>query len=352
MKTEDRRQKSEVRSKKQEARSRKTEYFYSVLCPLSSVICYLFSVFCLLSSANAMVVDKIAARVNGDIILMSEVKGRSFQILSSVQKKDKNIEADDISKIEKDVLNDMIEEKLMMQFAGDNNIKVSDEDVRMALEDIKRQNNFTDEILEEAIKRDNISIGDYKEILKEQIVISRIFNQEVKSKVHVDEKEIQKYYEGHRSEFTIPEEARVRHIMFIYNEETDSSKEEAVKNRAADVLNKIREGEDFARLASIYSEDPSSAKNGGDLGYFQRGKMIKVFEDTAFTLKKGEVGDVIRTPFGFHIIKCEDRKESGFKPLTEVSKEIENRIYAEKMKSIKTAWLKKLKDKAFIEILY
>jgi parvulin-like peptidyl-prolyl isomerase len=69
-------------------------------------------------------------------------------------------------------------------------------------------------------------------------------------------------------------------------------------------------------------------------------------------LKKGEVSDVIRTPFGFHIIKCEDKKESGFKPLIEVSKDIESKIYAEKMKSIKTAWIKKLKDKAFIEVLY
>ncbi len=313
----------------------------------------LFTVHCSLFAASyAQVVDRIAARVNGDIILMSEVKARSFQILSSLQKSGKNIEAGDISKIEKDVLNDMIEEKLMLHSAGDNNIKASEEDITAAIEDIKKQNNFTDEMLDEALKRDNISIGDYKEILKEQIAISRIISKEVRSKIHVEEKEIQKYYEGHRNEFAIPEEARVRHIMFIYNEDMDSSKEDAAKKRAADILNKIREGDDFAQLASIYSEDQSSAKNGGDLGYFQRGKMIKVFEDTAFMLKKGEVSDVIKTQFGFHIIKCEDRKESGFKSLQEVSKEIENRIYAEKMKSIKTAWLKKLKDKAFIEVLY
>lgn len=92
-----------------------------------------------------MVVDRIAARVNGDIILMSKVKGRSFQILSGIQRENKDIECNDIYKIEKEVLNELIEEKLMLQFASDNNVKVSDEEVKTAMDDIKKQNNFTDD---------------------------------------------------------------------------------------------------------------------------------------------------------------------------------------------------------------
>ncbi|MEK6546484.1 MAG: peptidyl-prolyl cis-trans isomerase, partial [Nitrospinota bacterium] len=79
---------------------------------------------------------------------------------------------------------------------------------------------------------------------------------------------------------------------------------------------------------------------------------IKDFEDAAFILKKGEVSDVIRTPYGFHIIKCDDKKEAGFRPAEEVSGEIEKSIFLEKMKSLKNIWMKKMKEKAFIDVLY
>ena len=301
--------------------------------------------------ADAKVIDKIAARVNGDIILMSEVKGKSFMVLLDMRSRDKDLKDDDIYRVEKEVLNEMVEERLMLQFAEDNNIKVSDEEIKSAIEDIKKQNSFTDEMLEKELNKENITLNDYKERLRAQITVSKVINYEVRSKVHVEETEVRKYYEEHKEEFITPEEIRVRHIMFAYSEDMDSQKEEAIKNKAVDILNRIRQGEDFANLASMYSED-SSAKNGGDLGYFTKGKMIKIFEDTAFALKKDEVSNVIKTPFGFHILKYEDKREAGLKPLENVSREIERRIYNEKIKTLKDAWVKKMREKAFIEILY
>ena len=304
------------------------------------------------SPAGAHVLDKIVARVNGDIILMSDLKGRSMQFLAEMKRRNQPVDEDNIHKIEKEILNEMIEERLMLQFANNNNIKISDEDIKIAIEDVKKQNNFTDEMLEKALKNDKVTINDYRERLKEQMIISKVINYEVKSNIHIEENEIKKYYEEHRDEFKTPEEVRVRHMVFMYSEEErDSSKEEVIRKKAADILNKIREGEDFAKLASIYSED-LSAKSGGDLGYFSRGKMIKDFEDAAFILKKGEVSDVIRTPYGFHIIKCDDKKEAGFRPAEEVSGEIEKSIFLEKMKSLKNIWMKKMKEKAFIDVLY
>jgi peptidyl-prolyl cis-trans isomerase SurA len=304
------------------------------------------------SPAGAHVLDKIVARVNGDIILMSDLKGRSMQFLSEMKRKNQPVDEDNIHKVEKEILNEMIEERLMLQFANNNNIKILDEDIKTAIEDVKKQNNFTDEMLEKVLKNENVTINDYRERLKEQMMISKVINYEVKSNIHIEENEIKKYYEEHRDEFKTPEEVRVRHMVFMYSEEErDSSKEEMIRKKAVDILNKIREGEDFAKLASIYSEDPS-AKSGGDLGYFPRGKMIKDFEDAAFILKKGEVSDVIRTPYGFHIIKCEDKKEAGFRPAEEVSGEIEKSIFLEKMKSLKNIWMKKMKEKAFIDVLY
>lgn len=319
-----------------------------LFCLLFTIHYSLFTV----SPASAHVIDKIVARVNGDIILMSDLKGRSLQFLAEMKRRNQPVDEDNIHKIEKEILNEMIEERLMLQFANNNNIKISDEDIKIAIEDVKKQNNFTDEMLEKALKNDKVTINDYRERLKEQMIITKVINYEVKSNIHIEENEIKKYYEEHRDEFKTPEEVRVRHMVFMYSkEEKDSSKEEVIRKKAADILNKIREGEDFAKLASIYSED-LSAKSGGDLGYFSRGKMIKDFEDAAFILKKGEVSDVIRTPYGFHIIKCEDKKEAGFRPAEEVSGEIEKSIFLEKMKSLKNIWMKKMKEKAFIDVLY
>ena len=315
------------------------------------VAVFLFYLLFTVSDADAKVIDKIAARVNGDIILMSEVKGKSFMVLYDMRSRDKDLKNDDIYRVEKEVLNEMIEEKLMLQFAEDNNIKVSDEEIKLAIEDIKKQNNFTDEMLEKELNKENITLNDYKERLRAQITVSKVINYEVRSKIQVDEKDVKKYYDEHRDEFATPEEIRVRHIMFAYSEDMDSQKKETIKNKAVDILNRIRQGEDFANLASMYSED-SSAKNGGDLGYFTKGKMIKIFEDTAFALKKDEVSNVIKTPFGFHILKYEDKREAGLKPLENVSREIERRIYNEKIKTLKDAWVKKMREKAFIEILY
>lgn len=303
------------------------------------------------SPADARIIDRIAARVNGDIILLSEVKRKYSQILTDIKNRGEKAEESDIYKMEKETLNIMIEEKLILQFANDNNIKISNDDIIAAIEDVKKRNTFTNEMLEKALESENITLNDYKERLREQMTVSMVINYEITSKIHIGESEVKKYYDEHSDEFIIPEEVRIRHIMLAYNNDADKNSEEVIKRKIGDILNKIRNGEDFSELALIHSEDPS-AKNGGDIGYFTRGKMIKVFEDAAFMLKKGEVSEVIRTPFGFHIIKCDDRKESGLKILKDVSGETEKKIFTEKVKSLKDAWFNKIKEKAFIEVLY
>ena len=98
------------------------------------------------------------------------------------------------------------------------------------------------------------------------------------------------------------------------------------RKKAMDILDQLNKGEKFETLAKKYSEDPSSAEKGGDLGYFKKGQMVKPFEETAFSLKPGETSSPVRTQFGFHIIRVEDKKQAGTKPLEEVKSEIEEDI--------------------------
>ncbi|MCP4669038.1 MAG: hypothetical protein GY849_22095, partial [Deltaproteobacteria bacterium] len=121
-------------------------------------------------------------------------------------------------------------------------------------------------------------------------------------KVKVTDQEIEDYYEVNRDGFLEPKQVRARHILFKVGQDATDEKEKRAREMAKLVLEKAREGKDFAALAKEYSEGPSSVK-GGDLGYFSQGKMDKSFEDVAFALKKGEISDLVRTRFGYHIIK-------------------------------------------------
>ncbi|MBW1667032.1 MAG: SurA N-terminal domain-containing protein [Deltaproteobacteria bacterium] len=146
-----------------------------------------------------------------------------------------------------------------------------------------------------------------------------------KDKVKITDKDIEAYYEDNIAMFREKKKVRARHILFKLRPDAPKEKVEEVRKKALAVLEKVRKGEDFAALAKKYSEGPTASK-GGDLGYFSAGQMIKPFEDAAFKLKKGEVSDLVRTRFGYHIIKVEDIKEARTKSLDEVRKQIKKAL--------------------------
>jgi peptidyl-prolyl cis-trans isomerase D len=140
-------------------------------------------------------------------------------------------------------------------------------------------------------------------------------------KVTVTEQEISDYYELNQQRFKDPEQVKARHILFKVAPNASESEEGEAKEEALAILKRARAGEDFSELARKYSQDPSASK-GGDLGYFNRGKMAKPFEDLAFGLKPGELGGPVRTKSGWQIIKVDDVKEATIKTLPDVRDEI------------------------------
>jgi peptidyl-prolyl cis-trans isomerase D len=143
-----------------------------------------------------------------------------------------------------------------------------------------------------------------------------------KDQIKVSEDQIKEYYEDNLDTFKEKEQVKARHILFRVPENAPKEEEEKVKQKALAVLKQARAGANFAELAKKYTEDPSGKENGGDLGYFSPGQMVKPFEEAAFKLKKGEISDLVRTPFGYHIIKVEDVKQARTKPLEEVRGQI------------------------------
>jgi peptidyl-prolyl cis-trans isomerase D len=142
-----------------------------------------------------------------------------------------------------------------------------------------------------------------------------------RTQVKITDLEINEYYEYHIDKFSQPDQVKVRHILFKLDPSATKEEVKRVREKAQKVLEEARQGKDFSALAEEYSEGPTRSK-GGDLGYFSRGKMVKAFEDTAFKLKKGEISDLVRTSYGFHIIKVEDIKKAETQTLDEVRDQI------------------------------
>ena len=145
---------------------------------------------------------------------------------------------------------------------------------------------------------------------------------ELKDKVQVSDKEIQEYYEDNPSLFKEEREVKLRHILFNLQEGASETDDKAAQEKGQAVLKKAKEGEDFAALATKHSDDPNTKKEGGDLGWMKPGDLVKVVEDAAFKLKKGEVSDLVKSPFGYHILKAEDVKEAKTRSLDEAREKI------------------------------
>jgi len=157
---------------------------------------------------------------------------------------------------------------------------------------------------------------------------------EFKGQVKTDEAQITAYYEDNNDTFKDARQVKARHILFNLAADASKEVEKTVKERASLVLAKARAGEDFAKLVKEYSEDTTTKDNGGDLGYFKKGQMEEAFEDAAFKLKKGEISDLVRTSFGYHIIKVEDTKEERIKELNEVHDQIAERLISNGSKDL------------------
>jgi peptidyl-prolyl cis-trans isomerase SurA len=164
----------------------------------------------------------------------------------------------------------------------------------------------------------------------------------------VSNQEIRKYYDQHKQDMTQPEQVQLSEILISTDQAgEDEQKLAAAKAKAEDLLKQIRAGADFAELAKKESQDPSGAQ-GGDLGPFERGKLAKQLEDVTFTMKKGDVTDVIRTRQGFVILKVTNHIAAGVPPFADDQDRVRDAIYMQRMQPKMREYLTKLREEALI----
>ena len=318
-------------------KSTKAGFILSLLLPL---------VFGLLS-AHARVLDKVAAKVNSEIITLSAIEERADILGQKYVGAPVSISEQDLLK---EALNMIIEEKLQIQEGKKFGFVIDEDAVDAAVEEIKKKNNLADGQLLEMLKREGRTLKSYKNHIRDQIMVSKITWFEIGNRVKVSEKSIIKYYKKNQKEFWEEGKVRARHILFISERGSFDEKSRRSKLRQAKkVLSEIRKGSDFSKLAIKYSEDVS-ASSGGDVGFVKRGKMVREFEEAVFSLKPGQISDIVETEYGYHIIKVEEVLPGKTLTLKDVKNRIHKILSMQKQKQVYDDWINELKKSAFIEV--
>src|ERR1700721_1117443 len=189
-------------------------------------------------------------------------------------------------------------------------------------EDLRKQINPTDAELPAFFKQNAARYKDAVPETRKLAYIALNQNDGPGGAPPVSDQQVQQYYQAHQKDFQVPEEVKVRHILIKVPAGADAKTDAAAKQKAEDLLKQIKGGADFAALAKANSDDPGSKEQGGELGMIQRGVTVPAFEKAAFDLQPGQISDVIKTQFGYHILKVEEKQTAHLKPLDEVKAQI------------------------------
>ncbi len=278
---------------------------------------------------------KIAATVNGDPIYMEEVEEQLSQLQQQHQQLQGQENQQYIEQFRKQILDDLIDQKLVLQQAEKEKIKVSDKEIDDWVKQIKEQ--FpSGKDFEAKLKELNMSLEDLKENRKEQILSQKMIEKIVKGE-KVTGKEVQDYYDKNKEEFKDPEKAKIKWVVI------------SDEGKAKEVRDQLAGGADFAQVAKDNSTDPATKESGGELGLKSRNELAPEVADAAFSIELNKLSDVIKMQQGFAIIKVEEKQSERQKTFDESKDEIKNKLLSEKQRKTYENWLKKVKKTAKIE---
>jgi peptidyl-prolyl cis-trans isomerase SurA len=299
---------------------------------------------------DAEIIERIVAVVNEDIITLSELRGVSIPYLARMKEKFSATYGEkEIKDIERQILNQMIDEKLVNQEADSLKIEITEKEVMLASREVRDRAQLTEEQFEQALGEDGMTMELYREQLRDEMKKMRLIDQEIKAKVYITKKEIDEYYKAHRDEYKAPPEVRLQQILLITPAESTPQEVEQIRERAEQIRAAIKQGEDFNAMVKSYSQD-ATAVTGGDMGVFRQGELFPALDEAAFALMVGEVSPVIQTPKGFHIIRVLDKKDRRKMTEEEIRDEIDALLYNQKVEGAIKQWIKELKKKSYVVV--
>ena len=308
-----------------------------------------------LLSANTLVsaelVDTIAAKVDDEVILLSEIRGQVNNYLFIIQEESTS-QADYEKKVAElldETLEESIETKILYREAVRFAIEVHDSRVEKSLEKFRVRFKTEEEFMAYLTKA-GVSLSDFRERERKSLMagdLARTKLFELQKEQIIAESDVEVFYNENKDEFTEPEEIRLRQIMIRARRDTVERKQAIAK------LNQLREkiiaGADFEAMAKQHSQDPAAAE-GGIIGWQKRGQLTQAIEEAAFALEKGGVSQVVETPLGVYLLRVDDRKEATALPLQEARLNIERALRSKMASEQYDKWIDDLRRRSKVRI--
>lgn len=293
------------------------------------------------SAFASMLLDKVVAVVNSDVITWSEMhRAMEFEMTGEV----KAMSAAEKSRIFREneavFLEGMIDKMLQLQAARKLDIEASKEDISEGVEGIRKKYSMNEKEFAESLKKEGFSLEEYKKLLADQIIINKIMVQQVRNKIVISDEDI-KEYTAKNSEPAF----RIRQIFFrksVKGEDAGS-----LEKKAEEALRKLNEGVEFSAVAAQMSDDPS-ARTGGDLGLIKKEYLAKEFINALSGMKAGDVSRPFWTTGGLHIIRLEEKMDAG--NMAEMRETVRKKLFEARFAEAYKNWVRSLREKAFVEI--
>lgn len=245
------------------------------------------------------------------------------------------------------VLDLLVERRLAIVWASKRKIQVTDSEVQEVEASILSKNNLTEESLKNTLLSTGETLESFRANLREQLTINKAMGMVLSTQTLITAAELQELY---LETYPTKTAYEVSHILLTVDKTASAEEEASVKQKAANIFAEIRDGAPFDAMALKHSQDTSSAGKGGLLGTFKEGELLLELDQLASTLKPGESGGPVRTSAGYHILKLVSKEFTQPPPLAEVKSSLERRLMAEKETSVRTKWLKELKETTYIEV--
>ena len=300
----------------------------------------------------AEVVDRIVVVVNDDIILLSDVNNR----LSLYEEKVRTMgypedqQTKMIFQIREDVIKKLIDQTLTDQQVEKLGLTITEQDVDRAIELLKQRRAITDEDLRRGLALDNLTMEEFRNQMKSQLLRTRLVDYEVKSKIVITDEDIKAYYDNHPEIFGGNKQYHLRNIILRVSSYASQDEKRAVRKKMEGIYAQLESGENFAEMARRYSES-SLAADGGDLGLFKLDDMAPILKEAIENLDANQFTQILDTDQGFQIFYVEKVIADAARSLESVSNQIEQKLYEERLNSKFGAWLEDLRKRSHIKIV-
>lgn len=251
--------------------------------------------------------DRVVAVVNDEVITLHELQSRLDSVVSQLKRQGTELPPQEV--LQKQMLERMIMDRIQVQYAKENGLHVEDGELDMAINRIAANNKMTPDQFRKALEKDGVAFVKFREEIRDEMLISRLKNREVDSKINISEGEVDNYLAGQAQAGVTPE-YHLAHILVRTPEGASPEQLQKLKAKAEQIMEHLRKGDDFAQVAAAYSDAPD-ALDGGDLGVRPADRLPSLYAEAAAKLQPGEVSPLLHSPNGFHIVRLLEKRGGG-----------------------------------------